>query len=170
MLATLFHCLDLLRLSGTPADVAPSRGLLWPLLAIDCLLQALVLALLGLPQLLWLELMLARIGGVWLMLRLRGHPARLLQTLTALSGVSLLLTAALLAATLGYGTTQQAPALMQFFEMVAIGLVGWLWLAGGLVLARALSVPMPFGVAAMIALQVLPQALRLWLTPVGAGG
>jgi ABC-type arginine transport system ATPase subunit len=64
----------------------------------------------------------------------------LLQTLTALSGVSLLLTAALLAATLGYGTTQQAPALMQFFELVAIGLVGWLWLAGGLVLARALAV------------------------------
>lgn len=170
MLAALFHCLDLLRLSGSPADLPPSRALLLQFLLIDAALQALAFAILGLPQLLWLEAILVRLGGVWLMLWLRGHPARLRQTLIALSGVSLWLSAALLAIAIAYRATELAPALTRYFELMALGLVGWLWLAGGLILARALAVPMPLGVAALLALQTAPLALRAWLVPAGAGG
>lgn len=170
MFAALFHCLDLLRLSGSPADLPASRTLLLGFLLIDAALQAVAFALLGLPQQLWLETLLVRLFGVWLMLWLRGHPARLRQTVIGLSGVSLWLAAGLLAVAIGYRATELAPALTRFFELMALGLLGWLWLAGGLVLARALSVPMPLGVAALIALTTAPFAWRVWLAPVGAAG
>lgn len=169
MLATLFHCLDLLRLSGSPADVPPSPRLLAVFLLADAGLQALAFAVFGLPQQLWIESIVVRIGGIWLMLWLRDRPARLLQTLIALSGVSLWLSAGLLATAIGYRATELAPALTRYFELMALGLVGWLWLAGGLILARALAVPMPLGVAALLALQGVPLALRYWLAPAGAG-
>jgi hypothetical protein len=169
MLATLFHCLDLLRLSGSPADVPPSPRLLAVFLLADAGLQALAFAVFGLPQQLWIESIVVRIGGIWLMLWLRDRPARLLQTLIALSGVSVWLSAGLLATAIGYRATELAPALTRYFELMALGLVGWLWLAGGLILARALAVPMPLGVAALLALQGVPLALRYWLAPAGAG-
>ncbi len=59
MLATLFHCLDLLRLSGSPADLPSSRAQLLSLLVLDVLVQAMALAVLGLPQALWFELLLS---------------------------------------------------------------------------------------------------------------
>jgi hypothetical protein len=170
MLATLFHCLDLLRLSGSPADLPSSRTQLLSLLVLDVLVQAMALAVLGLPQALWFELLLTRLAGIWLMLWLRGHPARYVQTLTALFGVSLLLSCGFLAVSVGHRVAAQVPMLLMLFDLIAAGLLGWLWLAGGLVLARAMALPMPFGVLAVIALHVLPQALRVWLVPVAPAG
>ena len=90
-------------------------------------------------------------------------------TLTALFGISLLLSCGLLAASVGHRVAEQVPMLILLFDLIAAGLLAWLWLAGGLVLARAMAVPMPFGVLAVIALHVAPQAFRLWLLPVTPG-
>lgn len=169
MLATLFQCLDLLRLSGSPADLDGSRRTLWILLILDLGVQALALAVLELPQALWMELLIARLLGIWLMLWLRGHPSRYRQTLAAFFGVSLLLSCGLLAVAIGHVVASKVPILLLLFDLIAVALVGWLWIAGGLVLARALSVPMPLGVMAAIALHVAPQALRVWLVPVTPG-
>ena len=76
MIATLFHCLDLLRLSGSPADLQSSRLQLFSLLLLDVLVQASALAVLGWSQMFWIELLLARLAGIWVMLWLRGYPAR----------------------------------------------------------------------------------------------
>lgn len=170
MLATLFHCLDLLRLAGSPADLDGSRRTLLSVLLLDVGAQALALAVLGLPQALWIELLLTRLLGVWLMLWLRGHPARYTQTLSGLFGVSLLLSFGLLAVAIGHVVAAKVPILLLLFDLIAIALVGWLWIAGGLVLARAMAVPMPLGVLAAMALHVAPQALRLWLVPVAPAG
>ncbi len=113
---------------------------------------------------------MTRLAGIWLMLWLRGHPARYVQTLTALFGVSLLLSCGFLAVSVGHRVAAQVPMLLMLFDLIAAGLLGWLWLAGGLVLARAMALPMPFGVLAVIALHVLPQALRVWLVPVAPAG
>ncbi|MCU0753658.1 MAG: hypothetical protein MUE46_00845 [Xanthomonadales bacterium] len=163
MLATLFQCLDFLRLSGSPADLSHSRRQMLTLLLLDLLAQSLMLAVLGLPQMVWIEGLLVRLLGVWLVLWLRGHPARYVQTLTGLFGVSMLLSCGLLAVSVLYLAAEKVPLLLQLLELIGVGLLGWLWLAGGRVLARGMGVSMPFGVLMIMALHSLPLALRVWL-------
>lgn len=160
--------LDICLLRGRAQDLPASVQLVW--IAAAASVTANSLGMLGqdagLAPFLLIVSQIALLGAaVWLVLRLRGFPARWLQAMTALYAVdtvSTLLLLPLLPALVEM--LKQGPEVVPSWEGYAmLALVGWLLLANARVLREATEWPLPLAFVTGLTLLLVVRMIGIFL-------
>lgn len=160
MRAIVSPLVDLCLLRGSPRELPYSVPLLLALMLASVVLASLAAAWLGADEtvagraLAW---MLAKLGIVWLLLKLRGLPSRFVQTASAMLGTSLILSLLLLPLSNALYQASQQPetAASPLLALVWIFLFAWSFIVDGHVLRHALAIPLSAGVLISLALFTL---------------
>ena len=162
--------LDICLLRGRTQDLPTSVGLVWITAAASVTVNSLGMKGqdVGFAPLLFIVSQVALFGAVvWLVLRLRGYPARWLQTMTALYAVDAvfnLLLLPLLPALVEM--LKQGPEVVPGWEGFAmLALVGWLLLIIARVLREATEWPLPLAFLTGLTSLLVVRTLGLLLVP-----
>lgn len=162
--------LDICLLRGRAQDLPASVGLVWITAAASVVVNTLGMLGqdVGFAPLLFIASQVALFGAVvWLVLRLRGFPARWLQTMTALyavDAVSNLLLLPLLPALVEM--LKQGPDVVPGWEgFTMLALVGWLLLIIARVLREATEWPLPLTFLTGLTLLLVVRMIGLLLVP-----
>jgi hypothetical protein len=160
--------LDICLLRGRAQDLPASVGLVWIAAVTSVTVNSLGTTGqdAGLAAVLLITSQVALFGAaVWLVLRLRGFPARWLQTMTALyavDAVSTLLLLPLLPALVEM--LKQGPEVVPGWEGFAmLALVGWLLLVNARVLREAAEWPLPLAFLAGLTMLLVVRMIGIFL-------
>lgn len=113
---------------------------------------------------------LLMLGIIYLMLKLHGHPARWLQTVTAVAGTNAVLVIISLPLLFWLLTVQQRQAEATLPALLFLGLVVWNLAVLGHIFRHALSTYLPLGMLAAFGYYLLSIMLVNWLVPATAAG
>ncbi len=157
VIALLNYFFELCLLRRKPQDLPASSALFALILVVNLLVGVVMLQgrFGGMAPALVVGLIdtLLLLGGLWLLLRWRGHPARLVQSATALIGSSVLL--ALVAIPLLSMVAPEPTAGSGLASLLYLLLMIWAHVVMGHILRHALDVPLGNGVALAIAFTLL---------------